>query len=201
MIETWPASFRPKSIDVHPVTLTQAGPRTLSGRQQRAAPDAGHWGLVAEFQVFTMDQLLDWRAMVAFLDGGLNSVRMGVFDERQAPTTVAPIDIALGADLALRATTARFAVASAGTLKRGMYFSIRNRLSVVTRPPEDLGGGLFDVTFWPPARAARSSGEPVEMANPRGTWRLADPKTGRLKLEGNYHGEPSLELEESFEGL
>ena len=225
-IERWSTLLRPKTLSVYPVSMVQMGPRTFFGRRQLGAPDAGYWGLKASFQILTRDQLLEWRGQIAAMQGGLNSIIMGVFDDRQAPTPVeggpvvisgvthsdgsgfsdgsgysqSTINLELDRPMDEGDVTATFGITTAGPLRRGMYFSIDDRLSLITKPPEQTSSKVT-VTFWPPSRIAAPAGKWVEMGRPTGTFQLADPRSGAADLSSIYFADPTLELEESFDGL
>jgi len=225
-IERWSTLLRPKTLSVYPVPILQKGPTTFFGRRQLGAPDAGYWGMKASFQILTRDQLLEWRGLIAAMQGGLNSVVIGVFDDRQAPTPVeggpvvitgvmhsdgssfsdgagysqSTINLELDQPIDLGDVTATFGITTAGPLRRGMYFSIDDRLSIITKPPEQTSSKV-SVTFWPPARITAPAGRRVEMGRPTGTFQLADPRSGAADLSSIYFADPTLELEESFDGL
>lgn len=209
--------------------MLDVGPSAFSGLRQRAATDAGYWVAALSFQLYTEDQLREWRYLVTASQGGLEPVILGVYDDRQAPLVTgsstggithsdgsthsdgggysqSDIAVKLAASLALRATSATFTIVNAGALRRGMYFSItaasgHPRLYLITSVETE--DDTATVTFLPPCREAVDVAlfDDVEMALPKATMRLASPNTGEMTVRPYYYAEPSIELVESFDGL
>jgi hypothetical protein len=225
MLDRWSTLLRPKSISIYPVPMVQMGPRTFDGRNQLGAPDAGYWGGKIGFQVYTRDQLLEWRGLIASFEGGLNPFVIGVFDERQAPTpdgmplmiediphsdgtlfsdgsgySQSSIEVIAKDGWQDGDVSAVLKVVSAGPLSRGMYFSVADRLSMIVKPP-DQSGDEVEVRFWPPARLPVAANVEANFHNPTLTAQLADPKSGAIDLSGMYYGEPTIEIVESFDGV
>jgi hypothetical protein len=224
--QRWSTLLRPRSLTFFLQPMAQRGPRTFSGRAQISAPDAGFWVAKLSFQIITRDQLLEWRGIVTDMQGGLTPFLIGVFDERQAPVAVpgeplfvdgipysdgtlhsdgagfsqANVEVETEDPIAEGATVATFKVVTGGALSRGMYFSYDGSLYQIARPPVPGSGGRYDVRFLPPTRAPIPAG-PIEFANPLALMQIAEPRSGMIDLSGVYMGEPTIELEESFDGL
>jgi hypothetical protein len=225
----FPSLFVPKSVLFHLVPQNNSGPRAASGKSQVRATDAGFWRASVSFDIHTADEIREWRGFVAALQGKVTEFNIGVFDDRQAPAAVggshevtgithsddttfsdgtgySQSDILVVATSAveLRATAMTLTVTRAGDLKRGMYFShrdgFRHHLYMVTSVTS-ADGATIGITFLPPARAAIAAGDAIEFGTPQCTMNLADQMSGQLTMERNYRGAPSLEMEESFNGL
>ena len=177
------------------------------------------------FQIETPIQLLEWRGMIADMEGGLVPYLIGPFDERQAPAlttittgiltthsdgspfsdgslyTQAEVDVQLRDDMMIGATNAVFIVSVGGILSRGMYFSIDGRMFIIRKPPELLSDNRVRVHFLPEARANAKAGSSVNFRDPTQLMQISDPKTGAADIVARAAVEPTIELEESFEGL
>ena len=223
--QRWSSLLRPRSLTFFLQPVTIRGPRTFSGRSQIGAPDAGFWTAKMTFQIIDRLQLLEWRGMIADMEGGLVPYLIGPFDERQAPEIGGdPLDVftthgdgtpfsdgtlysqpAVGVSLRdalpIGATETVFRLAAGGVLLRGQYFSIDGRMFIIRKPPEVLSENRVRVEFLPPARAPALADAHVEFEKPLALMQIADPKSGAVDLSGIYYGEPTIELEESFEGL
>lgn len=229
MIE-WSSLLIPVEVmfRIKPMLIT--GPTSFSGRKQMVASDAGYWvGTMSDFPIVTTDQILEWRGIIADLQGGLEDIIISPFDHLRAPvhSGLPPIlngiphsDGSLFSDgsgysqstikvtskgaLGMRATSAVLTIEQAGNLKRGMYFSVydglRPSMYVVTKPPE-VEGSTATVRFLPPLRTTVSSGDEVDFADPKLVMNLASPDAGELALDMGRWSRPSIELQESWNGL
>lgn len=212
------------------VPMNTRGPATFSGKQQVVGTDAGFWkATLSDFIVRKPEQILEWRGMVAELEGGLNDLIVGPFDCRQAPVIpgVPPIVLTTHSDgtpfsdgtrysqssivvvadqsLSLRQTTMRVGITAAGDLRKGMYFSVLDerylpRLHIITSVPE-ISGAKASFSFRPPLRAAVSAGARIEFSDPKATMTLANDDAGGLDINLRRFASPSLELVESWNGL
>ena len=206
------------------------GPTSFSGKRQNVASDAGYWvATLSDFPVVTRDQILEWRGIIADLQGGLEDLIIGPFDHLRAPVygdlpamvespftpagvlladgatwRQSTIKVTLATNVALRATSAVLAIQAAGPLKRGMLFTIWNGLRpsmyMISRPPE-ISGNKATVKFLPPLRAAAPAGTDVDFADPKLVMNLASPDSGELPLDMGRWSRPSIELEESWNGF
>lgn len=225
MAETWPSILIPTQVDFYLAPMVMYGASTVSGLRQAVGTDAGYWqATLSGFQLRTPDQIREWRALVTAGQGGLGDILIGPFDCRQAarhtdgsfPSTVPHSDDAyfgdftgysqsqIVADVAttalLRATSLTIDITGAGELRRGMYFSISERLYMITSVPV-VSGAQATFSFLPPLRATATAGTEVEMAHPFATMRLAAGSTGRQAIRMGKWSEPSIDLVESFDGL
>ncbi len=235
MTVLWPSILKALSVDFALQPMSVRGPAATSGLRQTVGSDAGFWrGTLGNVKVRTADEVREWRWLIASAQGGLNDIVVGLFDCRQAPRPVYGTGVELGGiphsdgalfsdgggysqslvrtwlhdDPAARATNIVVDVEIAGPIRRGMYFSINNRLYIVTSNPVILvAGGVFGAgqrvsfDFLPPLRAAASYGSVVEFGKPKATMRLADPDTGRLELALGKTGSPSVDMVEAWDGF
>lgn len=227
-LEVWPSLLRPRRVMFHIMPALTVGPQSFGGLRQKRGGSAGSWVASAAFDVFSADEIREWRGVVAALQGGLGTVKIGVFDDRQAPHPLdaggrpilpgdepfsdgtlftdgrgflqSTIRAYLAGPLALRATTAAVRVEAGGELKRGMYFSIAGRLYLITSQPT-REGSVWRFRFLPEARLAAEDGTWVELRRPTALMNLAAQDTGTLSLESYYQGHPEIEFTESWDGL
>lgn len=230
MALSWPTILKPLTVDFALQPMLVRGPATISGLRQVVGSDAGFWrATLGGVPIRTADQVREWRGLIAAAQGGLEDIIVGPFDCRQAPRPLRHCGVTTGgtphsdgalfsdgsgyseslvrmslhADAALRATSITINIAIAGDIRRGMYFSIANRLYIVTSIPSVLiAGGAYGAgrrvsfNFLPPLRAAAVAGANVEFGDPKATMRLADSDTGRLELKTGRFGDPSVDLVE-----
>jgi hypothetical protein len=206
------------------------GPASFSGRKQNVASDAGYWvGSMADFPVVSTDQILEWRGIIADLQGGLEDIIISPFDHLRAPVhsglppvitgiphsdgsffsdgagySQSSIKVSAASNLSFRSTSAVLGIEAAGPLKRGMYFSVydgmRPSMYIITKPPE-INGSTANISFLPPLRTAVASGAEVDFADPKLVMNLASADSGELALDMGRWGRPSIELEESWNGF
>jgi hypothetical protein len=232
---TWPGILKPLEVTTHPVPMNVGGPISAAGLQQLVGTDAGFWRLtLGGVPIRTADQVREWRWLVVAAKGGLEDIIVGVHDCRQAPRPIkgrgvrtggtphsdgalfsdgsgyseSLVRMSLHADAAQRATTITINIAIAGEVRRGMFFSIANRLYMVMSVPTVLvTGGAFGAgrrisfAIWPPLRSAASAGAAVEFGEPKATMRMTDPDSGLLNLRSGRFGDPSIDLVEAWDGF
>lgn len=227
-LEVWPSILRPRKLQFHIQPSLTVGPQSFGGLRQKRGGSAGFWTASASFDVYSADEIREWRGVVAALQGGLGTVKIGVFDDRQAPH---PLDAAgrpilpedepfsdgtfftdgrgflqstimayLAEPLALRATVAQVRVEVGGDLKRGMYFSVAGRLYLITSQPT-RAGSIWTFRFLPEFRVAADADTWVELRRPTALMMLASEDTGALSLESFYQGHPEIAFTESWDGL
>ena len=230
MAIAWPSILKPLRVVFHPVPMIINGPVSASGLQQGVGTDAGFWrATLSGVPLRSADEVREWRWLVSAAKGGLEDIIVGPFDCRQAPRPIAGrgvttggtphsdgalfsdgsgyseslVRMSLHADAALRATTITINIAIAGEVRRGMFFSIANRLYMVMSVPSVIvAGGAYGAgrrisfAIWPPLRAAASAGANVEFGDPKATMKLPNVDTGELELEGGRFGTGTFELVE-----
>lgn len=118
------------------------------------------------------------------------------------------IKVSAASKAELRATSLRLAIGRAGPLKRGMYFTVWTneagvilpRMHMITKPPE-VRGNSATIQFLPPLRAPVAAGAEVDFGSPKLAMNLADDGAGDLDIRLRRFSSPSLELQESWNGL
>ncbi len=226
----WSSLLIPVEVMFRIKPMLIAGPTSFSGKKQMVASDAGYWvGTMSDFPIVTTDQILEWRGIIADLQGGLEDIIISPFDHLRAPVhsglppvitgiphsdgsffsdgsgySQSSIRVSLSASLGLRATAAVLTIQEAGPLKRGMYFSVydgmRPSMHIITKPPE-ITGNTATIRFLPPLRSPVSAGNDVDFADPKLVMNLASPDSGELSLDMGRWARPSIELQESWNGL
>lgn len=231
----WPSILLPQEVTPHLMPMSGFGPPSSGGLRQVVSNDAGFWQMtLGGVPIRTADQVREWRWLVAAGQGGIEDIIVGLFDCRQAPRPFAGrgvedvgiphsdgstfsdgagysqslVRMTLHADAALRATSITVNIIIAGRVKRGMFFSIGDRLHIITSAPTisvaggDLGAGQrISFNFLPPLREAVTAGDVVEMGKPKATMRLASADAGRLTLRTGRFGDPDVELVEAWDGF
>ncbi|NHT77557.1 hypothetical protein G8E10_17730 [Rhizobiaceae bacterium CRRU44] len=226
----WSSLLIPAEVMFRIKPMLTMGPVSFSGKRQKIGTDAGYWtATMSGFPVLSPDRILEWRGIIGALQGGLEDLLIGPFDEFQAPTlgglppiiggiphsdgslfsdgsgySQSTILVSSSGDLDLRRTSARFLIERAGPIKRGMYFTVRSggrpSMHMITKPPEK-SGGFVDVEFLPPLRFDLPNGSEVDFADPKMLMNLSSPESGDLPLDMGRWSRPSIELEESWNGL
>lgn len=118
------------------------------------------------------------------------------------------IRVSLVKGAALRATQLTLSIDQAGELKRGMYFTIWTivgeavlpRMYLITKPPL-ISDDEAVVTFLPPLRVAVKATDTVDFADPVTLMNLSDDDQGELNINLRRFSSPSIELQESWNGL
>ena len=198
----------------------------FGGGQQRGAPDAGHWTMKLTADLYHERQVLAWRGFVTAIQGGLEPFVIGIFDDRHAPApsgisatsggvphsdgslhsdgsgyAQSNIEIVAAEAIEDGATSLKAAVTISGPLRRGMFFSVRDRLYQVTSHPEETSPGVWAFRFLPPAREEAPAGVALEFARPVCRMTFADPMTGQMDVTPPYLAEATLDLEEAGVGF
>lgn len=201
-----PSAYR---LDILGQTVT--GGLSQSGQQQRVnATGGGLWGLQLDFNTLRrVTEIKEWRRIQYASQGGVVAINVSLCELRFAPPAGVPhsddtpfsdgglyrwygAGAVLIADIALRATTATMAFEGGATPTGGEYFSMpygddRYELHVITSAVAD--GDNFTVTFAPPARAAHTAGEDIELAHPQCTYVLAQPDSMSLSVRNARFGD------------
>lgn len=226
----WSSLLIPVEVMFRIKPMLAMGPVSFSGKRQKVGTDAGYWvATMSGFPVLSPEKVLEWRGIVGALQGGLEDLLIGPFDERQAPapnglppvlTNIfnpngvlisdgtshrqSTIKVYARNNLFLRATSAALVVETAGPIKMGMYFSVRSgdkvSMHMLTRDPA-VSGNVVSVNFLPPLRFDVAAGAEVDFADPKLLMNLSSPESGDLPLDMGRWSRPSIELEESWNGL
>lgn len=226
----WSSLLIPANVMFRIKPMLSQGPQTFSGRSQKVGTDAGYWvATLSEFPVLTPEKILEWRGIIGALQGGLEDLLIGPFDEFQAPlyrglppiiTSIPHSDGSLFDDGSgysqssiivtasesrdLRATSLSLKIQQAGELKRGMYFSAyqdgRPSMHMITQPPV-ISKSTAMISFLPPLRFPVLEDARIDFADPKILMNLASPDAGELNLEYGRWSRPSIDLEESWNGL
>jgi len=142
------------------------------------------------------------------LTGGTITRFIGERDAARDPAwstnqdTSATLDFRLARAAAMNATTIAVQRVHGGLLSPGMFFSIRNRLHVITAlttaDPTDAGGyaapGELGVQFRPWLRDDYPTGTPIEFERPNALMRLANKDIGALELQLSRFANVSLDF-------
>lgn len=195
----WPRTLRRTASTFHPLTLTRSGGRSMTGAEQIVASDAGYWTASIAVMIRNTAELHLWRAIQAQILGRTSTIYIGPENQIRQPAAagagyVIPSGATTHSDGSRFSDTSSYASGiSVGTLSGavakggmsgtivmpagqvllvGQFFEVAKRLYVV-RSSDLAAADTYAVTFWPPARTAWASGDPILMDNPRGTFRLS----------------------------
>lgn len=219
----WPDSQLPATLEIEPSNISRSGGRTLTGREDIVATDAGFWVGKMSFQTRSDAYIVLWRGIRTMLEGRTNILRLPTFDGLMLPAVAlygpsilgtvphsddAPfsdlseyasgaIDASLTAAIAVRATSLTMAISDIWPILPGNHFSLEGRLHIV-KSYQNFGA-FSTITFWPPTRSAYAAGTRVEFDRPTGFWRLAEDTTGKIPRVANQISTVNLDLVEAVE--
>lgn len=214
---------------------SRSGGRSLSGGEQIVAGPSGYVTASLTVPCNNRSKVLAMRALLAGLDGRLGTVRVGPFEVGRAPWWVDPLtggkvtycrgnrdankapawdsnpdtssdlDFSLQGAHSMNAVLASIQRVRGGFLEPGMWFSVGNRLHMLTRlttaDPAGSDGeaapGVIGVELRPWLRADYDGATAVEFGTPRGLMRLASDDTGALELQLSRSGVVTLDLVEA----
>lgn len=123
------------------------------------------------------------------------------------PDTTGTLSFSLAAPVAMNATALTIQRTKGGTLKRGQYLQIGERLHIITGlttadPTDPTSGvpiaGQIGVTIRPWTRDAYAAGSLVEMAAPMGLMRLTAESAAMVERTTSPLSGLSLDLVEAF---
>ncbi len=227
-IPIWPDVLLPQRIArrrIHPVNL---GPEPISGTPQSVTSDAGRWqfGLL-QIPLIGENRLLTWRALIADRCSPLQPIYLPIFDHWMTPryrASVAqpagvpfsdgstfsdgttfydqPIDYIVTANAAARAVA--LTVTAQGpaevSLTAGNFIGLDERAYVVKKIFDSLDGvaGHYDLTIWPPLRAAATASDPVWTEVPFVKCTIATKSAeASEELDGVGYGFIDIDLDEA----
>jgi len=218
---------QPRSVLFALQNSSRSGGVALNGMEQTVSSAAERWRAQLEFRIKTTEQILEVRAWVAALDGRAGEVLLPVFDGRRANwpedtwgRTLHPrftrrwqLDGTAYEDPEIPAASAIIATVAAGTprgstaigidvtqgepLRAGQYFSIANRLYIITAITNTVGT-IQVCNIRPRTRAVAVTGDPVVLDRPVATMKLASDDQGELMLDGLRFADLSLSFVEAF---
>ncbi|GAN49720.1 hypothetical protein ACXR8U_13705 [Methylobacterium radiotolerans] len=229
MAELFPTRLRCSTENWSLQNSARSGGQSFQGAQQFVASPTSRWRAKMTFHLLDDDDYLEARGFIAGLAGQSTPFLIGPYDYRGQPWNVFPItgqpitpdvaarnaavspgfsvnpdtngaiSFALAADAAMNATTIRISKARGGTVKRGQYLSIGDRLHVIVSPVSDPGpSGVVDIAVRPWLRADYGAGTPVSFDAPRCLMRLADGDTAAFDMTTSPLSDVTLDLIEAF---
>jgi hypothetical protein len=153
---------------------------------------------------------IDWRGQpwnVDFLSGAIitpNRFPGGGYESN--PATGGGLHFALEEDVKAQDVIMKIRRTRGGLLKPGQYLQIGDRLHIIARmvapdPPNEIGlagPGVVGVHVRPWLRTDYPAGTPIEMGQPGGLMRLADPDQGQIEMTTSPVSDLSLDLVEYF---
>lgn len=83
--ESMPPILRPNEVMVHPMPSVKVGPTLSDGRRQTIQSAAPHWYAEIKYNLATPEEVREWRAAIAKIEGGAREYIIPVYDRRQAP--------------------------------------------------------------------------------------------------------------------
>lgn len=198
----------------------------MDGSEQVVINPAARWGATMTIPLRSDDAILELRALT--LDGRAAELLIGPYDQRRAPWGTEPITglaitpgrreraitvypdyvgmpavtglptFALAQNAALNATQITVTRARGGLLRRGMFFSIGDRLHAIRSISGENGGaGPIDLTIRPWLLDDYGAGTALNFVDPRCVMRPATDDTARAALELMRFGTTTLDLVEA----
>jgi hypothetical protein len=212
----WPAGLQDESIDFELETQSRSGGQSVSGAEQIVASPAIRWRAEVKSYVRGNSAILAYRAFKGLLKGRFGTVLVPVCDGR-TPTYMdgqgTGIPFSDGAFFSdgtgwsqprylSRTYTYQYVgdilifLQSTNNILPGMYFSINNRLYLVT----SVAGSVPDlaVNITPPLRETLPIGSFAIFDAPVCEMRLASDNSGSLSLTLNKYGSPVLSFVEAL---
>lgn len=202
------------------VPISRGGGTSLNGQEQVLSPLTSVWRWKAVLPIHNAGGARSWRAVRAQLKGRWNYLRVRVcdqyrisrasvgatYDGKQVPYSdgafhsdgtgfkLAQPNAPLLVPAARGATSISLpASAFTGAMSAGLFFSIDDRLYVVTDWEQD--GAALNLTFEPPLRAAADEGDTADF-DAKAIWTLESDDTGTMDLRLGRFGSVELNLVE-----
>ncbi|TXN79302.1 hypothetical protein [Methylobacterium sp. WL8] len=221
MAQSFPSILTPYTEGWRIQPYSKGGSPSIVGTKQTVAVPNGFWKAKGSFYITTREELLEARGFLAGLDGQAGEFLVGPYDYRGAPWNIDPLtgaritpDLAaldaaadpafglnpdttgvlqfsLAANVAANATSAMLTRTQGGHLTRGQYFSIGQRMHIITglttADPTDAGSGQavpgqIGITFRPWARSLYTAGSALEFGRPQSLMKLATDDIGQIDL-------------------
>lgn len=231
----WPSILVPSSEAWNPSKGgSRSGGRSLTNQEQIVEGPTGYSTATLTVPCNRREKVLAMRAALALgrsqawligpfevsrapwfvdpLTGGKITRGRGDKDAAQSPAwganadTSAVLDFRLSAPAAMNATAMTVQRNRGGLLAPGMFFSVGDRLHMVTAltTPDPTGPaglaipGTIGMLFRPWLRANYAAGTPVEFGRPKGLMRLASDDTGAMELALSRFATVTLDFVEAF---
>lgn len=232
----WPSVLVPSSEQWGLQNPSRSGGQSFSGVEQIVRSPASRWTGTLIVPCNRREKVLAMRALLAGLDGRAGTALVGPMEVSRAPWFVDPLtggkitrcrgdrdaakdlnwdlnrdtsadlDFRLSSPAGMNATEITVQRNRGGLLSPGMFFSIGDRLHMVTElntddPTGDTGfavPGAIKLQIRPWLRADYAAGTPVEFGRPKGLMRLASDDTGAMDLALSRFGTVTVELTEAF---
>lgn len=201
------------------VPNTRSGGIALNGVEQVISPLSSVWKWTAHLPIHNAATARSWRSTRAQLEGRWNYLRMRICDRYRisrrdvGATDPGPVPYSDGAFhsdgtgfklaqpnapiLSAALAGATQIVISApefgGAMSAGLFFSINDRLYIVTDWEQD--GDEYAVTFKPGLRAAVDEGDTADF-DAKAIWRLETDDEGRMDLRVGRFGSVQINLVE-----
>lgn len=218
----WPDNLMPVGEHWHLIHTSVSGGVSLTGQEQIIASGFSRWRARLSFTVIKNERLMAFRAVIARLQGRTgrlvigpsecNRINWGVNEYGQTlnpkfyrrsclddtpyadPNNLAQslIDIRLASDMPERAVSLTINVIRGSTPKTGQYFSINNRLYLITDITDN------NLSFLPNARETVKAGTRLEFIRPVARMRLNTDDAGALEMSLMRSGSAELDLIEVF---
>lgn len=232
----WPSILIPSSEQWALQNPSRSGGQSFSGVEQVVRSPASRWTATLTIPCNRREKVLAMRALLVGLDGRAGTLLVGPFEVSRAPWFVDPVtggkvtrcrgdkdaardpawdantdtsadlDFRLSGAAAMNATALTVQRNRGGLLAPGMFFSVGERLHMVTAltTPDPTGdGGLaapgaLGLQFRPWLRANYAAGTPVEFGRPTCLMRLASDDTGAMELALSKFATVTVDLVETF---
>lgn len=219
----WPGLLPPRDVEVDLLPRPVMGPPSITGGQQTVQSDAGCWQIIYQgIVVVEPARVKTYRAVAALLNGPSTPILIPVFDCPRIPwpngrpgADIPHSDTTLFSDgtgylqllvdikadgAAVRATAISITVNASAELSGGEFFSIDDRLYIVTTV-ETLTAGppaTYRIGFMPPLRVPIGDDTELNFDSPVCRCVLADGNGMPLMLQIRKVATPTLTFIEDF---
>lgn len=228
----WPAILIPSNETWALRGTSRSGGQTFDGTEQVVASPTARWAATLTVPCNTRAKVLAMRALLMGLDGRAGRVLVGPNETTRAPWYVDPLtggritygrgsldaardpnyavnpDTSSALDFRVQATVGLNGIAltaqrvRGGVLERGMFFSVLNRLHMVTALPNgelatpgQFGPpGNIPLQFRPWTLQSYPAGTAIEFGRPRTPMMLTTDDTGALELQLARTGVATVDL-------
>jgi hypothetical protein len=224
VIKTFPATIARENSAMFELTgMTISSGQTASGVMPLARMDGGGlWkATFSDVAIVTIEQVLAWRQIAAYCDGGVSPIIVPFCETRYQPglaklaQTFVPhsddtphsddspysggsrLDARFGAPAVLRQTVVHISFLTGGPFVGGEHFSV-NHPTIGPRLYRVVNADGPLVEIRPPLRGPIPTGTILELEHPACVMRLATSDAMDLTLTQRKFGRPSVDFLEAF---
>jgi len=180
----------PGSISVDVVAPSVSPGRSFSGIEQLVQPEAGYWRITYhDVPIRTRADVLRWREIEGALEGRNGVILIPVYEAKLSSEAIAA---SAAEDYEIGETRIGIVQTAGSVLPAGIHFSHGGRLYRITRIHSQETGETYDVSIYPPLRAAIAADDSLDFNTPECRCRLERDDSMDLNLELLRFSRPSV---------